>query len=188
MFGLGRVWPFLAAYLMALSVCTGWGFLRAHKNIYPSHPEGRWQHALTFALSPLSAIRANDVLLRDLFCQFHPLAVARIIMSEKEFQSEAERELRESRYGRTRARSGEGGQLALDGFIRQAGLEPDELLKPPLRQSLNSCTYCPLCLSQFVIDEGECPDCIGVQLQKYSSERETNGRSVAVSAQDTRRS
>jgi hypothetical protein len=166
--GLGRVWPFLAAYIAVMLALTSWGFLRAQKKMYPGQMESRWQHALTFALSPLSAIRANDVLLRDLLCAFHPLAVARVIMNEKEFQIEAERELRQSIYLRRSAGAAEGMQLALEAFIRDAGLNPDELLKAPLPQSPNSCAYCPLCLSQFVINEGECPDCIGVQLQKYS--------------------
>jgi hypothetical protein len=186
--GLGRVWPFLTAYIVMMLALTSWGFLRAQKNLYPGQPEGRWQHALTFALSPLSAIRANDFLLRDLLCAFHPLAVARIIMTEKEFQVEAERELRQAIYLRRSAWSAEGVQLALEAFIRDAGLNPDELLKPPLRESINSSAYCPLCLSQFVIDEGECPDCTGVQLKKYSSRNELRGRTTAVSSEGTPRS
>jgi len=168
-FGLGRLWPFLTAYLILMLACTSWGFVRAQKNIYPTQTEGRWQHGLTIALSPLSAMRANDLLMRDLFCEFHPLAVAHLIMSEKEFKVEAERELRQSMYLRKSTCSGEGVQLALKAFIRDASLEPDELLKPPSRESVNSRAYCPLCLSQFMIDEGECSDCIGVPLEKYST-------------------
>jgi len=168
-FGLGRVWPFLAAYLVLTLACTSWGFLRAQKAIYPGQTEGRWQHALTFALSPLSAMRANDILLRDLFCSFHPLAVARMIMTHREFQVEAERELRHLTYSRRSTSSGEELQLAIEAFLRDSGLKPNELLKPPPRESANSYAYCPLCLSQFVIDQGECPDCPGVQLEKYVS-------------------
>jgi hypothetical protein len=167
--GLGRSWPFLTAYLVGSLGCASWGFLHAQKALYPGQTEGRWQHALTFALSPLSAIRANGVLLRDLFCAFHPLAVARILMTEENFRVQAERELRNSIYLGRRTRPTEGMHLALEAFLRRFGINVDELLKPPVRQSANSCTYCPLCLSQFVIDEGECPDCMGVRLEKYSS-------------------
>jgi len=168
-FGLGRVWPFLAAYLVLTLACTSWGFLRAQKAIYPGQTEGRWQHALTLALSPLSAMRANDILLRDLFCSFHPLAVARMIMTHREFQVEAERELRHLTYSGRSTSSGEELQLAIEAFLRDSGLKPNELLKPPPRESANSYAYCPLCLSQFVIDQGECPDCPGVRLEKYVS-------------------
>jgi hypothetical protein len=167
--GLGRSWPFLMAYVVGSLGCTSWAFLRGQKALYPGQTGGRWQQALTFALSPLSAIRANDVLLRDLFCAFHPLAVARILMTEENFRVQAERELRNSIYfGRTGPT--EGMQRALETFLRRIGMSVDELLKPPHRDSANSCTYCPLCLSQFVIGEGECPDCIGVRLEKYPSE------------------
>jgi hypothetical protein len=109
-------------------------------------------------------------------------------MTEKEFQVEAERELRQAIYLRRSACSAEGVQLALEAFIRDAGLNPDELLKPPLRESINSSAYCPLCLSQFLIDEGECPDCTDVQLEKYSSKDELRGRTTAVSPEGTPRS
>lgn len=167
--GLGRSWPFLVAYLVTGLVCTSWAFFQAHRVIYPGQKEERWQHALTFTLSPFSAMRANDVLLRDLLCGFHPLAVAHVLLSEEEFRIQAERELRGLKYRGGAARPNEGMQAALEAFIYSVGLSVDDLLKPPPRQSPRSRAYCPLCLSQFVVGEGECPDCTGVTLQRYSS-------------------
>jgi hypothetical protein len=165
--GLGRSWPFLIASLVVCLGFTSWAFLRAHKTIYPGERDGRWQHAVTFALSPLSAMRANDVLLRDLFCAFHPLAVARVLMSDGAFRVQAEKELRNARY--REGYSPPPMQRALEVFLHRVGLNVDDLLKPPQRESPTSSAYCPLCLSQFVVNEGECPDCTGVALERYWS-------------------
>jgi len=167
--GLERIWPVLLAYLIWSLAWIGWSFLRAHRALYPGQKDGRWQQVMVLVLSPFSAIRANDVLLRDVFCAFHPLAVAFVLLSKEESRVQAERNLRQSffRTDRDAAASDAVMQRALESFLTKTGMPRAELLRPPLRESENCRTYCPLCLAQFVLAEGECPDCGEVQLEEF---------------------
>jgi hypothetical protein len=167
--GLERIWPVLLAYLIWSLAWIGWSFLKAHRELYPDQREGRWQQVMVLALSPFSAIRANDVLLRDLFCAFHPLAVSYVLLSKEESRVQAERNLRQSlfRMDGDAASSEAAMRSALESFLAKSGMQREELLRPPLRESQNCLTYCPLCLAQFVLVEGECPDCGEVQLNKF---------------------
>jgi hypothetical protein len=167
--GLERIWPVLLAYLIWSLAWIGWSFLRAHRALYPDQKEGRWQQVMVLALSPFSAIRANDVLLRDLFCAFHPLAAANVLLSKKDFRVEAERTLRRSlfRTDQDVTSSDTAMRRALQAFLMKTGMPPEQLLNPPHRESENCQTYCPLCLAQFVLAEGECPDCGDIQLKAF---------------------
>lgn len=167
--GLERVWPVLLGYLVWSLGWVGWSFWRAHRRLYPEVKEGRWQQVTVHALSPFSAIRANDLLLRDLFCTFHPVAVGHILLSNKESRAQAGRILRQvvfrtDGYADT---SGAPMRRALESFLKKNGMPPEELLQSPKRESDNCQTYCPLCLAQFVLAEGECPDCGDVTLKKF---------------------
>ena len=167
--GLERIWPVLLAYLIWSLAWVGWSFLRAHRVLYPERKEGRWQQVMVLVLSPFFAIRANDVLLRDLFCAFHPLAVACVLLSKEDARAQAERNLRQSlfRTDRDAASSDAAMRRALESFLAKNGIAREELLRPPRRESQNCQTYCPLCLAQFVLAEGECPDCGDVQLKQF---------------------
>ena len=129
---------------------------------------------MVLALSPFSAIRATDVLLRDLFCTFHPLAVACVLLSKGDARAQAERNLRQSlfRTDQDAASSDAAMRRALESFLAKTGIPREELLCPPRRESQNCQTYCPLCLAQFVLAEGECPDCGDVQLKQFLPEIE----------------
>jgi hypothetical protein len=170
--GLERIWPVLLAYLIWSLAWIGWSSLRVHRALYPEQKEGRWQQVMVLVLSPFSAIRANDVLLRDLFCAFHPLAVASVLLSKEDARAQAERDLRQSlfRTDRDAASSDAAMRRALESFLAKNGMPREELLRPPHRESQNCRTYCPLCLAQFVLAEGECPDCGEVQLKQFLPE------------------
>lgn len=167
--GLERIWPILLAYLIWSLAWIGWSFLRAHRALYPDQKEGRWQQVMVLALSPFSAIRANDVLLRDLFCDFHPVAVGYVLLSKTESRIQAERTLRQSlfRMEGDATSSDAAMRRVLQAFLMKHEMPPEELLSPPKRESGNCQTYCPLCLAQFVLPEGECPDCGDVPLKQF---------------------
>jgi len=167
--GLERIWPLLVAYLAGSLGWVGWSFWRLHRQLYPEVKEGRWQQVMVHALSPFSAIRANDLLWRDLFCAFHPAAVGHVLLSNKESRAQAERILRQASF--RIEESGDSSDLsmrrALENFLRKNGMPPEELLQAPKRESENCQSYCPLCLAQFVLVEGQCPDCGDVTLKKF---------------------
>jgi len=167
--GLERIWPILLAYLIWSLAWIGWSFLRAHRALYPELKEGRWQQVMALALSPFSAIRANDVLLRDLCCTFHPVAVGCVLLSKEESRVLAERNLRQSSFPMEGDATSSDAAMrrVLQSFLLKNGMPPEDLLRPPHRESENCLTYCPLCLTQFVLPEGDCPDCGDVHLKKF---------------------
>jgi len=166
--GLERIWPLLLAYLVWSLGWVGWSFWRLHRQLYAEVKEGRWQQVMVHALSPFSAIRANDLLLRDLFCAFHPVAVGHVLMSNKESRAQAERLLRQAVFRSDQSADSSDASMrrALENFLKKNEMPREELLQAPKRESENCQTYCPLCLAQFVLAEGQCPDCGDVPLKK----------------------
>src|SRR6266436_10022644 len=131
--GLERIWPVLLAYLIWSLAWIGWSFLRAHRALYPEHKEGRWQQMLVLALSPFSAIRANDVLSRDLFCAFHPMAVACVLLSKEDARVQAERTLRQNLFrAGTEASSDAAMRRALESFLARNGCRERNFCVRPL--------------------------------------------------------
>ena len=55
-------------------------------------------------------------------------------------------------------------QAAVDGLLRNAGINPDELLQPPAALDETCHAYCPRCETQFTALDGVCADCGGVAL------------------------
>jgi hypothetical protein len=58
---------------------------------------------------------------------------------------------------------------ALRGLLSEVGSDLDSVMAPPMALSRSCKAYCPLCLAQYVLDEGICPDCRGVRLQPLRS-------------------
>ena len=176
--GLVRVWPTLAGMLVMLVGAIAWHFRRAHLLLYPDEGDARWTAMITVILSPVAAIRARDVLLRDLFAAFHPLAVARVLFSPEEFRRIAARMLREITFpipgtfggGETagvecEAWFREHQTAAMRRFLAEAELKPEELLAPPTRSAPQSTSYCPRCCQQYAVLPGTCKDCGGIPLE-----------------------
>jgi len=176
--GLARVWPELVAVLLVLVALIAWDFRRAHRQLHPEEGEARWTAMLTIILSPVAAMRAQDVLFRDLFAGFHPLAVARVLCSPEEFRRVAARMLREFTFpipgsqlagdepaARCDAWFRERQSAALRRFLADSGAKPEELLAPPARSGPQSTSYCPRCCQQYAVLPGTCPDCGGITLE-----------------------
>ena len=175
--GLARVWMVLAATLVLLMAFIEWQFVRAHKRLHPGDGDARWTALITMLLYPVAGIRAKDVVLRDLFAEFHPLAVARVLCEPEEFGRVAARTLREFTFPipANAAAADEPGvqceswfrerqSTALRRFLKEAELNPEELLAPPPRSSSKSVSYCPRCCQQYALSPGECRDCGGIPL------------------------
>jgi Zn finger protein HypA/HybF involved in hydrogenase expression len=56
--------------------------------------------------------------------------------------------------------------ICLEQMKKGRYLKPEELLAPTQREE-NSISYCPRCRCQFVVSDGECPDCPGVELVAF---------------------
>jgi hypothetical protein len=169
--GLHRVWPLLLLYLAVGSWLVLWSYRRSVRLLYPLRRSRNLPQLIGIALSPFAAIRANDSLLADLLAGFHPVAVAYRILREKEFVEFAGSELRKAKY----LISDLTQLYFLSEFLRKVQIDLDRLLAPPVPESPQIRSFCPVCLTQYVIDTGVCQDCGRIALQSFS---EVCGESV----------
>ena len=166
--------------LLALTTTTTIFFHRAHKALYPAAEDERFTHAVILLLSPATTIRAHDVLSRPLLETFHPLALAKTFCPEPEFRAfraaycgkSASRVCRsvrwQSRRRRPESQARRAWQQAVEAFLKQCGLNPEELVQPPAPNDDTCRSYCPRCLAQFTANAGTCADCGGVALVAFS--------------------
>ena len=158
--GLHRTWFALLLYLILSCAGITWFFVGAYRRIFPQKKGWPLQHMTTIALSPFAAIRANDLLVAELLAELHPVAVARRLLDAREFRRFAEGELRKARF----LHDDEFLAGVLEEFLRQNGVEPESLLGSPRRENETARTYCPVCLTQYVVAKGNCQDCEGAEL------------------------
>jgi hypothetical protein len=161
--GLHRTWFALLLYLSLSCASITWFFAAAYRRIYPQKRGWPLQYMTTIALSPFAAIRANDLLVAELLAEFHPVAVGRLLLEEKEFRRFAGSELRKARFlYRDDFMAG-----VLEEFLKQNGVDLDSLLGAPRREDGASRTYCPACLTQYVVESGNCKDCDETELVRW---------------------
>jgi hypothetical protein len=181
-FGLRSSWPVLLTVLLALTSTTAILFYRAHKHFYPAAGDDRFTHFLILLLAPASAVRARDHLSRPLLENFHPLAPAKLLCPEPVFRALARNCLVDLRYPAMSlsplpepvAQSAErqarlAWQTAIEDFLTQCGLQPDDLLRPPAPGDDTCRSYCPRCQAQFTAGTDHCDDCGGLSLLPLSA-------------------
>jgi len=132
----------------------------AYRLNYPQKKRWPLQRMPTIGFSPFAAIRANDLLVADLAErqqqreEVHPLAVGRRLPPEEEFRSLAGQELRKAQFLHR-----DGFLLKfLHEFLTQNGIDPESLLAPPRKEDNLSQSYCPVCLTQYVVSAGRGKD------------------------------
>ncbi|HWZ44294.1 MAG TPA: hypothetical protein VNW97_12520 [Candidatus Saccharimonadales bacterium] len=169
--GTRALWPAVSA-LAAVAISITLEFWMLHRALFPESSAARMKSAVTILLSPVAAVRACDAVSKELLTGFHPLAVASVILPEDEFKHFASEQLRACRYGP--ASGGWYGaklQKALEGLVRQQGMQPGPLMSPS-KQETNCVAYCPRCLAQYVNDRAECADCGYQELVGFSGKKD----------------
>lgn len=119
----------------------------ALRRIFPN-PSSR-PRVTAALLSPISAVRILDVLVRRALAEWHPLAVAHVLCRRDEYLGVA----------RAACFSTVGGPAApVVAFLRAAG-DWETVQAPPGVE--DGCTaFCPACHAQFGDGAEECPDCL----------------------------
>lgn len=176
-YGLRHVGFFLLAGLLAQTIPIAILFRRQHKALFPRASDERVTRFLTMLLAPPTAIRASDLLGRNLLEEFHPVAVARILCFPERFRKIASGTLRDLRHPFFQSPSIDHAEAiateawfrrettaVLEDTVRQAGLDPAALVRPPASTDPSHRSYCPRCGAQFVLPQGTCADCGGLPL------------------------
>ena len=167
-------WPIgIAALLFLIRIL--WLFGRIHRLLYPGRNSERRTHIAEMALMPLAAMRAPDRLSRELFSEFHWLAVAPVVCNLELARSLAERALRHLEYTAADelAESSPAEWLhrewreAVRRYVCREFGDPQLLLMPPPRRFSETVSYCPRCCEEYVLMDGFCRDCSGVPLRCF---------------------
>ena len=129
-------------------------------------------------LSPISGVRATDLIARELLGDLEPLAVAAALVAPGALAAFARPSLAALRLQqRAPAPGGESDQVwwreqigkRIERILREKGLDPQTLLSPPARESNQIEAFCPSCLAQYGSTRGSdlCPSCESIPLQPY---------------------
>jgi hypothetical protein len=150
--------------------------------LFPEAGDERFTQFLVLLLAPPTAARADNLLARPLLERFHPLTAAGALCGPEEFAAFARRVLLDVHFpvlpacpvNDPVARAAEEWSRttwreAVEQSVRQAGLELEKLLAPPLRRSPEDRAYCPRCGEGFVTLEGACVDCGGRALHRFET-------------------
>lgn len=169
-FGLERTWQTLLFQAVLLWALPAGGYVYYHARLYPGNLGERMTTSFAMLVSPPFAIRAADLLSRDLFAHLHHLAAARVVLSEKRFLAFARRTVRDLTFP---ARKTEAEPEAIEAereyramytehtfrALRDLGIDPDELVAAPERVDEQLLSYCPRCETQYLITGAECASC-----------------------------
>jgi hypothetical protein len=171
-FGPGVLWR-VAVVIVAISAAITLEFWTLHRRLFSDASSARFKSALTIMLSPVAAIRACDMVARDLLSEFHPLAVAAVILPTDEFRYFAGEHLRLNRFGAPTSQwYRENLGKLMERLILQRKIAPEELLRPAEPDS-GAIAYCPRCLAQYVKIPGACTDCGFGQVVRFERASQT---------------
>ena len=172
--------PILTLLLLAL-LTTVHSFYYAHKQLYPDTRGTRLRATLTMVFTPTAAIRASDVLSRELLSAFQPLAVAWVLCSPELFRPFVRHLLLDLEHPmqpvcpptandvQRQAVSAFHQRLhtALRDFLTRQQQDPTELTRPLAPEDPSCLTYCPRCEGQFLLPAGVCENCGGLTLLAF---------------------
>jgi hypothetical protein len=161
----------VAIVMVALAVEIAILFRRVHRKLYPNESSERLESMVKMILCPPVALRAADVLTKNLLAEFSPLVLANLLTGsgEKEFVRSFVLDLKYPLKHELSDQSAvETVTWAASEQLKlcERDLKTKELLAPTQREE-NSVSYCPRCRCQFVVAVVECPDCPGVQLVAF---------------------
>ena len=180
-------WPAVTIYFVMLFstwMLTVWDYAACRKRLLGEKFSARFRHVGMLLLSPASAMRSAEVLLRDGLAAFHPLAVAAALCTKDRFAALARPMMLALEHPMPGEVPGDPAACRIDAWfrkkllkrlnslLRRLEIDPAELLRPaePLSDSRS---YCPRCHNQFVLAEGTCPDCGGLALVGYAIIKES---------------
>ncbi|GEM_PF-2504018 len=171
---LSSTWPMLVGVLLFVNTTIAIRFCRLHRRFYPAASDERFQHTFMMCLYPLASIRARETLAQPFLVGFHPLAVAKVLLTGDVFKRIAAQHLRrlsvriqlttdlDERECFARL------ETATRTFLREQKTDVKALLVMPAPGDPACRSFCPRCGSQFTFEKGNCSDCgtVAVELLK----------------------
>ncbi len=185
-FGLLTLFIPVGVVMIVLAVQISIMFYQAHKKLYPHESQERIEDVVKMVLCPPVAIRATDLLTRNLLSEYSPVVVAGLLSGSaaQEFvrafildlQHPLKHEVSDEAAAETITWAAAEQLRHCLEYMNRTGNSKPEVFLAPYRPVGNSISYCPRCGCQFVVSAGSCPDCPGVGLLTFAErEAETEG-------------
>lgn len=171
--------PTLAWVVPPVFVVTAWMARKAvgiHRTWFPDLGEERFRLGMMLAMSPLTAVRAADLVGRSRLESFHPAVVGSLMLPREQAEELAAALWRDVRTPRLplpavagdAARVVEGSrartEMDFEGWARRQGWDPAAWSRAPKRTDPAHGRYCPRCQAQFTGQATQCGECGGVGL------------------------
>jgi hypothetical protein len=180
-FGLEQLIIPLAVGILALAVQIAVLFFSAHRKLFQTESNERFESLVKMIVCPPVSLRAADVLTRNLLAEYSPIVVANVLAGPaggrnqfaREFVLDLQHPLKHEITDEQAAETiswMNAAQLkaCLEHIQRDCKLTAESLLQAAEREG-ESAAYCPRCGVQFVTGAGdECPDCPGVGLVAFA--------------------
>ena len=177
-FGLQRLLIGCGAAMVALAVVIGVSFFYAHRKFYPYETQERIENLVKMILCPPISMRAADILTRNLLAEYSPIVVASVLAGkrERQFARAFVLDLKHPlKHEVTDAKAVETLEWAtaeqLKACLAHLERTGEKSLLDPVEREGDSSAYCPRCGVQFVVCEGECSDCPGVELGAFTGQQ-----------------
>ena len=179
---LRLTWPGVTLYfvfLVMVWMLAAWDYSVCRKKLLGESFSQRFRHVGMLLLSPAGAMRSSEVLLRSGLAAYHPLAVAAALCTKDRLAALARPILLAVEHPKPGELPSEPAARRVDewfrkkllkrliALVRRAEINFEELLRPP-EPFYDSHSYCPRCRSQYVLTEGSCTDCGGLDLVAYA--------------------
>lgn len=169
--GLAGALNLLGIPLLLLLLALVTLVFRIHRRLEPEAGSARFQLVVMMMLLPPMALRASDMLSRQLLAAYHPLVVGRLLLAPHRLQEFASEVVRELEYRPASETPPPAAAIScswrheLVGAVREwlAAEEVDVIRAPNERQD-GATAYCPRCLEQFERADAVCNDCAGLGL------------------------
>lgn len=171
-------WSFLAAALFACITAIAIEFHSAHKQLFPDALQSRWKALAMILLMPTTAIRACDLLSKQLLVGHDPLAIAAVVCPSDRFLDFSRRVLLDLKYTALPVCPPPDQEPVVaehtlrvrhfaESLVRRQGYSLDVLMAPPEPEETQNLSFCPRCDAQYVTPRGVCNDCGGIPLQGF---------------------
>jgi len=179
LFGLDALLIPVGSVIVALAVLIGIVFFRLHRKLFPAESQERFENTLKMILCPPVSMRAADIITRSLLSEYSPLVVAGVLggSNAQQFVRGFVLDLKHPlKHEVTDATSVETIEWAtaeqLKASLAHVQRAREAFVLAAVEREGDSVAYCPRCDVQFVVSDGECPDCPGVELSPFAAERE----------------
>lgn len=181
---LAKIWLWLLTGLFCLSLASSILYYKYYKKFYLKSSDELLSQLIMLVLAPVVTIRACDLLSKNLFFSYHPLAIAKVLCSKEAFLSFSKSILIDIKFplistcfiNEIAPKACEEWFRKIfieivEKFIKQAGINYSELIKPPLPTNEKCLSYCPRCHHQYLVVEGECINCGDMPLHPFTNHK-----------------